>query len=147
MSGKYENNETYKKGLRTKFWNVVPMPPEIDADYREALSKKLDYLNEYSLRKRLKELAIKHTAVLQELIGTTDSFSGVVSDLRNKLTHPGEENEKTDKDYRKIIKYSEMMALLLEVCFLDEIGFTQETIKEIIFNRSKRARRIYQGWV
>ena len=147
MPGKYEDGETYKNGLRTKFWNVVPVPPEIDADFRAALAKKLDYLNEFSLRKRLKELAIKHTAILKELIGDANSFSELVSDLRNKLTHPGEGNEKPDKDYRKLIRFSEMMALLLEVCFLDEIGFTQEAIKDIIFNRSKRARRIHQGWV
>ncbi|MDD5140357.1 MAG: hypothetical protein PHY43_08890 [Verrucomicrobiales bacterium] len=147
MPGKYENDETYKAGLRAKFWGVVPTPPDIGADFRAALARKLDFLNEFSLRKRLKELAIKHTDVLQELIGTADSFSGIVSDLRNKLTHPGEGNEMPDKDYRTLIKFSEMMALLLEVCFLDEIGFTKEAIKEIIINRSKRARRIHQGWV
>jgi hypothetical protein len=147
MPGKYEGDETYKNGLRTKFWNVVPVPPEIDADFRAALARKLDYLNEFSLRKRLKELAIKHAGVLQELIGTADSFSGIVSELRNKLTHPGEGDEKPDKDYGTLIKFSEMMGLLLEVCFLDEIGFAKEAIKEIIFNRSKRARRIHQGWV
>jgi hypothetical protein len=147
MPGKYENDETYKNGLRTQFWNVVPTPPAIDADFRAALARKLDYLNEFSLRKRLKELAIKHAGILQELIGAPDSFSGIVSELRNKLTHPGEGDEKPDKDYRKLIKFSEKMALLLEVCFLDEIGFTQEAIKEIISNRSKRARRIHQGWV
>lgn len=147
MPGKYEDDETYKNGLRAKFWNVVPTPPDIDADFRAALAKKLDYLNEFSLRRRLKELAIKHTAVLQELIGSANSFSEIVSDLRNKLTHPGEGDEKPEKDYRKLIRFSEMMALLLEVCFLDEIGFTQEAIKNIVFNQSKRARRIHQGWV
>jgi len=147
MPGKYESDETYKNGLRTKFWNVVPTPPEIDADFRTALANKLNYLNEFSLRKRLKELALKHATVLQDFIGTADDFSGIVSDLRNKLTHPGEGNEKPDKDYRKLIRFSEMMALLLEVCFLDEIGFTQEAINEIIINRSKRALRIHRGWV
>lgn len=147
MPGKYEDDETYKTGLRTKFWSVVPTPPDINPDFRAALARKLDYLNEFSLRKRLKELAIKHAAVLEELIGNANSFSDVVSDLRNKLTHPGDGNEKPDKDYRKLIKFSEMMALLLEVCFLNEMGFTQEAIKEIIFNRSKRALRIHRGWV
>jgi len=147
MPGKYEDDETYKTGLRKKLWNVVPTPPDIDVDFRTALERKLDYLNEFSLRKRLKELAIKHAAVLQDFIGTADSFSVIVSDLRNKLTHPGEGNEKPDKDYRKLIKYSEMMGLLLEVCFLDEMGFAQEAIKEIIVNRSKRALRIDRGWV
>jgi hypothetical protein len=147
MPGKYEDDEKYKHGLRTKFWNVVPSPPDIDADFRIALDNKLNYLNEFSLRKRLKELATKHAAILQELIGTPDKFSIIVSDLRNKLTHSGEGSENPDKDYRKLIKFSEMMALLLEVCFLDEMGFKQDVTKEIIFNRSKRARRIHQGWV
>jgi hypothetical protein len=147
MPGKYEADEKYQGGLRMKLWNAVPTPPEIDSDFRSALARKLDYLNEFSLRKRLKELATKHACILQELIGPADTFSGIVSELRNKLTHPGEGTEKPDKDYHTLIKYSEMMELLLEVCFLEEMGFAQEVIKEIVFNQSKRARRLYQGWV
>ena len=104
-------------------------------------------MHEFSLRKRLKELAKKHATILEGLIGDAKSFADTVSDLRNKLTHPGEENAKADKDYQKLLKFSEKMALLLEVCFLDEMEFTRERIKEIIFNRSKRAFRIHQGWI
>jgi hypothetical protein len=39
------------------------------------------------------------------------------------------------------------MALLLEVCFLDEIGFTHDRLKQIVTTRSNRARWVYQGWV
>ena len=147
MPGKYVDDESYRAGLRQKLWAVIPTPPEIDADFREGLDRRLDHLHEFSLRKRLKELAKKHAAILEGLIGDAKSFSDIVSDLRNKLTHPEEGNSKSDKDYRKLLKLSEKMALLLEVCFLSEMGFTQERIKEIIFNRSKRAFRIHQGWV
>ena len=147
MTGKYEDDQEYKDGLRNALWKAVCTMPAIDADFRAALARKLDYLNEFSLRKRLKELATKHAATLEKLIGDANSFSEIVSDLRNRLTHPPEGNEKPDKDYRKLIRFSERMALLLEVCFLSEIGFSQDVISAIIINRSQRAHRIHREWV
>ena len=147
MPGKYMEDEPYHSGLRKKLWEAIPAPPVVDADFRASLDKKLDYLHEFSLKKRLKELAKKHALSLETLIGNAEDFSAMVSDLRNKLTHPSEENTDAEADYRKLLRLSEMMALLIEVCFLDELGFPQDRIKEIIFNRSQRAFRVHRGWL
>jgi hypothetical protein len=84
---------------------------------------------------------------LEPLIGKTEDFSKAVSDLRNELTHPGHGSSGTEADYHKLVHLSEQMALLLEVCFLDEMCFPQEQINAIICNRSQRANRIHRGWV
>ena len=147
MPGKYISDDLYNEGLRKKLWDSVPIPPEIDADFRASLKNKLNYLHEFSLKKRLRELAKAHADILADLIGSANDFSDAISVLRNKLTHPLESCDEEEKDYRKMIRLSEMMALLLEVCFLSEIGFTREIVKAIIFNRSKRAVRIQRGWV
>jgi hypothetical protein len=147
MSGKYMDDTTYHDGLRKRLWESITTSPEINADFRASLNKQLDYLHEFSLRRRLMDLAKKHAAVLEAFIGSPEEFSGTVSDLRNQLTHPGEGNPKPEADYRRLIHLSETMALLIEVCFLSEIGFTQDRVKEIILNRSKRSYRLHRGWI
>ena len=147
MSGKYMDDETYHAGLRQKLWDAIPLPPEIDASFRASLDKKLEYLHEFSLRKRLKELIKKRAVVIEPLIGNAEDFSTMVSESRNRLTHPGDGKTLPDEDYRKLWQLSEKMALLIEVCFLDEIGFAQHRVKEMILKRSQRARRVYRGWV
>jgi len=141
------DDETYHAGLRQKLWDAIPLPPEIDASFRASLDKKLEYLHEFSLRKRLKELIKKRAVVIEPLIGNAEDFSTMVSESRNRLTHPGDGKTLPDEDYRKLWQLSEKMALLIEVCFLDEIGFAQHRVKEMILKRSQRARRVYRGWV
>jgi hypothetical protein len=147
MSGKYMDDRSYHDGLRKRLWESIPTPPEISADFRASLNIKLNYLREFSLKKRLKDLAKKHTDILEIFIGNPEEFSATVSDLRNKLTHPSEGGTKAETDYRKLLGFSEKMALLIEVCFLSEIGFTHDRVKEIISNRSQRAYRVHQGWI
>ena len=119
----------------------LTLAQSVEAYHRITVSGK------FTLRERLAELAKKHDNLLKVFIGDAEEFSAAISELRNKLTHPNEETANLNKDYRKFLKFSERMALLLEVCFLNEIGFNQEQIKEIILNRSKRANRLHQGWV
>ena len=148
FSGKYMTDADYQAGLRKRLWEAVTSDNEpIDSDFRASLSTKLNYLHEFSLKKRLKEIARKHRGILEPLIGDPDTFSKTVSDLRNTLTHPGEDGSGGDDDFRKVWRLSEMMALLLEVCFLDEIGFPEARITQIILNRSRRAYRVHRGWV
>jgi hypothetical protein len=90
---------------------------------------------------------MKHTAILAPLLGAAEKFASEVSNFRNQLTHPDEGNAEIYKDYRSLLRFSDKIALLLEVCYLNEIGLAQEQIKAILSSRSKRARRIHQGWV
>jgi hypothetical protein len=148
LPGKYTTDEHYNIGLRKRLWAAVQSDDEpVHADFRASLSKKLDYLHEFSLNKRLKEIAKKHGPVLDQFIGSPDVFSKQVSELRNKLTHPAEEPVESGAGYPELLRLSEKMALLLEVCFLDEMGFSQERLKEMILNRSRRAYRVHRGWV
>ena len=125
---------------------AVP-PDENEPCYGLTPSPKLNYLHESSLRKRLKELVAKHRAILESLIGPPEAFSAAVADRRNQLTHASEQNQGAADDYRTLWVLCDKMALLLEACFLDEIDFTHERLKQIVTTRSNRARSVHQGWV
>lgn len=145
--GRYVSDEAYQ-GLRGLLWDAIPKDDQtIGKDFLESLSTKLNYLHEFSLRKRLKELATKHRAIIETLIGTPEAFSAAVADTRNQLTHATQHNQAVAEDYRTLSVLCDKMALLLEVCFLDEIGFTHDRLKQIVTTRSTRARSVHQGWV
>jgi hypothetical protein len=143
MPGKYMDEKTYHTGLRELLWQAIPAT--IDPDFREALKNKLKYLHEFSLRKRIEALTHKYTAVIGKLLGSAGNFASTISELRNRLTHPEPLNAEAELDYKILWHVSEKIALLLETCFLDEFGFTENRIKEIVRSRSQRARHVHFG--
>ncbi|MBI5386170.1 MAG: hypothetical protein HZA90_15980 [Verrucomicrobia bacterium] len=146
--GKYMDDGHYGAGLRKRLWDAIPSDDDpIDSDFRESLRTKLDHLHRFSLNKRLKDLAIQHRGILESLMGDPKEFAKTISDLRNKLTHPSDATAAVEQDWRRLWRLSDMMALLVEVCFLDDMGFTEESIKRMVLNRSRRAYRIHRGWV
>ena len=113
--------------------------------FGEALKNKLKYLHEFSLRKRIEALTHKYTAVIGKLLGSAGNFASTISELRNRLTHPELVNAEAELDYKMLWHLCEKIALLLETCFLDELGFTENRIKEIVRSRSQRARHVHFG--
>jgi hypothetical protein len=144
MPGKYIDDKTYETGLRDVLWKAIPAT--VDRDFREALKNKLKYLHEFSLRKRIEALAEKYGAIVKKLLGPPEKFASLASELRNYLTHPGPSSNSFAKiDWKEQWQLSEKMALLLEACFLDELGFTEDQISDIVRSRSQRARRVHFG--
>jgi hypothetical protein len=141
MPGKYMDEETYDTDLRKLLWQAIPAT--IHPDFRKALKNKLRYLHEFSLRKRIETLTHKYTAITGDLLGSATDFASTVSELRNRLTHPEPSNAGAKLDYRVLWYLSEKIALLLEICFLDELGFTEDRIKEMVRSRSQRARHVH----
>jgi hypothetical protein len=92
-------------------------------------------------------VAGKHEMILGAFLGNADEWSRQISNLRNEFTHPTSVVENAQDNFLMLLVLSEKMSLLLEVCFLDEIGFTQEQIKLIVTNRSRRTDRINGGLV
>jgi hypothetical protein len=144
MPGKYVDDKTYYKGLMKVLLEAIPR--ELDLGFRSALENKLKYLHEFSLRKRVEALAQKYATVLGKLLGPAENFASTVSELRNQLIHAESSSDpRAEVDWKKQWDLSEKMALLLETCFLDEVGFGESRIKKIVSSRSQRARSVHFG--
>ncbi|MEO6326921.1 MAG: HEPN domain-containing protein [Thermoanaerobaculia bacterium] len=65
---------------------IAGFPGDLPADLRSRLKTTLQYANEYSLRKRVKEL-VASIGPLANLIPGQNSFGNSLVDLRNDLTH------------------------------------------------------------
>ena len=141
MAGKYIDDAAYQSGLQQIL--TAAIPAEIDPGFRTSLRNKLKYLHEFSLRKRIEGLAQRHASIVGNLLGSPRDFGSLVSELRNQLTHPDSSSGSGVIDYKRLWHLSEKMALLLEVCFLDDLGFQHDRIRQIVNSRSQRARRIH----
>jgi hypothetical protein len=129
--GKYLTDEEYNEIYNSfiSFINTI--------DTKEELKKRLkDYLkygNEFSLRKRLKELIEKHQDVVVLFIDKKDqkSFINKVVVTRNYLTHYDKSKEKDIINNYELFILTQKLKLLLEICLLHELGFSKEEIKDI----------------
>lgn len=124
---------------------VLAIPSSIPHDFRESLKIRFAYLNEFSLRKRILALCERHRNSLAPLLGPAAAFASRVSQVRNTFTHPTSTTSELVASGTEISHLSEKLALLLEVCFLDELGFSQSEIKEAVTVRSERARHVHFG--
>jgi len=111
------------------------VPENIDPDFRAHLIQSLAFLNEYSLRKRLRELHHLFVDHLTPLLGSAKFFADRVANLRNELTHPGSEQGSTvERAQDEVFLCSEQMRLLLVALVLREFGFDPAKAASLVSN-------------
>ena len=104
------------------------IPTDIDRSLRDALRMRIKYGNDYSLRKRLKLLVEEHTDALGKVLTDVARFVGPIVDYRNSLTHlePASDDVRPTAEDR--LRYNFVLRLLLELCFLNAMGFSEDEI-------------------
>jgi hypothetical protein len=141
IGGKYIGDEQYKNGLQQIFANAIPQ--DIAPDFRSSLKNKLKYLHEFSLRKRIQDLCSRFNDIVQPYVGMPGEFAEALANQRNWLTHPDSADPDRPRaiDHRKLWVQCEQLSLLLEVCFMHEIGLDLQTIQKLL-PRNRRTRSI-----
>ncbi|HEY9695245.1 MAG TPA: HEPN domain-containing protein [Oculatellaceae cyanobacterium] len=123
----------------------------VPQEYIEWLKVKLSYSNEINLRQRLKEILEICSEVLSDFTSEANLFnnkrkkkdfiSKAVS-IRNYLTHYDNHGNDAVKeqasDVKTLIWLSEKVRIVMEICFLIELGFECEQIKDIFRSRTDR---------
>ncbi len=113
------------------------IPQDVDNGFRQSLIEgKLKFANEYSLRKRLLELIDRiapnvPVGFLASKEGTRE-FISKVCDTRNYLTHYSPELQyRAATQASELGKVARQLGVLVEICFLVEIGFGFNAIREM----------------
>jgi len=123
--GKYLPDEKYKELIEKILENI---PEEL-----KFLESKFKYGNEFILRKRLEDIFKKHKEILKHFILDRDKFIHSVVTTRNSLVHIEEKNREKIPTGKKLYWLFFAMRILLEVCFLKELGeYKDEEVKEIL---------------
>jgi hypothetical protein len=140
FGGKYQSDDLFLNELYPKL--VKAVPPDLDDGFKQALKEgKLRYANEYSLRKRLHELTnhVSEIVPLHFLIDNSArrSFVKRVVKTRNYLIHFNQELEhEVDTTAEGLLELVEKLKVLMNVLLLEEVGFTDDQITQMIKNNS-----------
>ncbi len=135
FEGKYQSDEDYKPTYEKfkKFINGL----DVDPSFKEALKSKLKYGNEYSLRKRLKDLFEQYNEVLNGFIEDKNDFINKVVDTRNYLTHYDEDLKDKAVDGEQLYYVTQQLKVLIVICLLSELDFNFKEIKDLIARNRK----------
>lgn len=136
--GEYVSNKDYG-ALYEALINAIPSG--LDPDFKTSLKMRLKYHNEFSLRRRLREILIKCDEVTAPLVPNKESFIEDVVNTRNFLTHYDKSLEGKEKNSQELYDMTEKISLILEVCLFEEMGMTQELINKVV-SRNRRYQHL-----
>lgn len=132
----YMNFEDYEN-IKDNFYNAMNNM-NLDKDHRQSLKSRIDYGNEYSLRKRLKML-ISYLEGYNFIEMINEKYNGkfikCVVDTRNYYTHYGDE-AKYKTSGKELVSLSYDMKLLLELCLLHELNLPKELINSCLSKKT-----------
>lgn len=125
--GKYVEDQPYQP-IRQTLSSAIPS--SLGEDFRESLKTKIKYGNEFSLKKRLREVVDKNSEFIQTLIVDPGEFIDQVANTRNYLTHYTEELRPKAKKGYDLYVLGQKLKFLIEVCFLSELGLPSNVIQK-----------------
>ena len=119
-----EEYETVRSGLAS----AIPMGTP--NDLKQALTKRIEYGNEYSQRKRFQELLSSLDDAAQELLRIDKALLNRVVDERNHLTHrPPESDHYVPMDNVERRLTAQKLKAFLFLLLLSHLHFTGEDVK------------------
>jgi len=111
---------------------IAAIPDKIDADLKQSLEKRLQFGNDLSLRRRLKELARSHDEYTRQIIGKPADFADLIAVLRNKVAHALGSEKTTLKNLMEYVVQLHRAKILFQLEILLQIGFPRDFLKECI---------------
>lgn len=102
---------------------------------RDSFKTKMKYMNEYSLRKRIRELLEEMNGILSEIIPDEGEFVQKLVDTRNYLVHYDKELEESRVSGTALLRLIMQARFILEVYLLKSLELPDSLVSEIVTNR------------
>jgi len=129
IGGQYVSVEEYK----TFYKNFVEcIPNNLSKELRLSIMKLLEYGNELSLRRKLKNIFKRYDGVLRKYILDDHGFIARTVNTRNYEVHHDNRLESRAAKGEDLYKLIFKLNLLLEVCLMAEMGFTEIEIDKLL---------------
>jgi hypothetical protein len=117
--------------LRDRFASVIREQVEL-GEVADAMIGRLDYWNEWTLRRRIKDAAARCGEWLDMLIPDRASFAARVTNTRNYLTHFDARLEDAAARGKDLYLLAERVRFLLEAVLLSLLGLPDDRVGKII---------------
>ncbi len=143
-----------KKQFRTEVLKpmLAAIPEGTDERVRKSLQDRLNYANEYTQRERLESLVREFEMALRTLVADPLIYAAAIIKHRSAFTHFDPKSRKSSDgssvEPERVLLYNFFLRLLLEVCFLESMGFTSSEIATIV-QRSETYRQLsvrFRAW-
>jgi hypothetical protein len=127
------------KEHKERISSILSSVPSI---YMEWLTEKLEFSNEPPLLKQLNAIYSRFAKEPMYLFLGDEVFTKKVKDTRHYLTHYDKKLKKKAADGIELFVITEKLRILVELCLLNEIGFSMKELSELI--RQKYVQRLNQ---
>lgn len=142
--GKYHTDSQYEQ-IRSILENAIP--PEANSDWKQKFVKgELSFGNQFSLRKRLKELVQElDQATRDAIFPASKDFIGKIVDTRNYLTHYAKDGENRALGWPALYNAFERLRMLVGILLLRELGIAEAAVVRAFRNRAS-TRHVLDNW-
>lgn len=118
------------------------IPRDTPTDLRASLKSRINFGNEYALRKRLTKTMDKLPEEMKTVITDGDAnFISKVVDTRNYLTHRDESQNDNVFQFREMFNATSNLQLLVQFILLTEIGIPSAMVSDVMRNHRIFANR------
>lgn len=139
LGGEYLSTEDFE--LKLKGPLTAAIDPTLPKNFKDAVKKRLEYFNEFSLSKRLKEIVKKFEPLIIQFFSNPVLIVRHIVEARNFLTHYSK-SYKDDDFFNEVLIDRDFLKLLLDICFLNELGLDIDKISKLITKNNRYNRRI-----
>jgi hypothetical protein len=136
--GKYMSDDDYLQIYKKL---IEAIPKDTEENLSESLKQRLMYHNEFSLRKRLKEVIDMCGDATNLLIHNNKRFIENVVEMRNFLTHYTKDLERRTQKDKELAYLFLQTKFIMEICLLIELGIPMEKIRPLI-SRNRRYQQL-----
>jgi len=123
------NRELSEKDHKKRIEEIMR---DVPSEYQKWLRRKLDYSNEPTLRRRLKELLNRFATPASSLIEDRRAFVSEVCNTRNYLTHYDPKLKNAVAKGNALDRITWQLTALVEMCLLEELGFTLDEVHNCV---------------
>ena len=114
----------------------------VKEDYRDWLRNQLQFSNELSLRKRLRDIVDRYASAIERTIGNKEEFVETVISARNYQTHYDEKLKSRAASGQNLFRITQVLKLLLEMCLVEELGFDRGQVNVMFGRKASRIATI-----
>jgi hypothetical protein len=124
-----KNSQIDSKEHKKRVKNILKAAPP---EFKDWLEQKLEYSNEPSLRRRLREIISANAEPMKLFIKDEKGFIQKVWVTRNYLTHYDPKLEGAAVKDNELYEITEKLRRMIEICFLKELGFDSIMMKDLV---------------
>lgn len=128
FGGQYADASEFAQ-VRQALENAVPS--STDARFREVIAGKLRYLNEFTLRDRLKRTVAATTNLLDSVVPDPAKFVRRTVEARNYLTHYDAPTAGTE-GHKELLALIPQLRALVEVTIMLDMGITPDEVRDLM---------------